>query len=272
MGLDLEASAIAALEERTEGWIAGLQLAALSLQGRADISGFLVAFSGTHRYVLDYLSEEVLAQQSETVQQFLLHTCILERLNGSLCDAVTERQESQAMLEALERANLFVVELDDERSWYRYHHLFAQALRSHLQQREPTLPPDLHRHASAWYEQHELPVEAIQHAPTILGYVHTIRGVIARFSGDIPHAASLARQALYLLPETEMYPRAGAIFYKVSSERLKRRMPRFCRKSLTWKYYTPCLPASITFLGGETCCVSGTSWMRLNSTWCKAWH
>jgi LuxR family maltose regulon positive regulatory protein len=295
MGLDLPAQAIMTLEQRTEGWIAGLQLAALSLQGRADISGFLVAFSGTHRYVLDYLSEEVLAQQSEAVQQFLLHTCILERLSGPLCDAVTEQQGSQSMLEALERANLFVVELDDERSWYRYHHLFAQALRSHLQQREPTLPPDLHRRASAWYEQHELPVEAIQHAlaipdaelaarmiepialpmaiqgqtstvlgwlnalpevlvrahpslcvyhalllvfnnrpqaaearlreaeqavkagmaaeqaSTILGFVHTIRGVIARFSGDISHAASLARQALDLLPETEMYPRAGAM-------------------------------------------------------------
>ena len=114
--------------------------------------------------MLDYLSEEVLARQPEPVQQFLLHTCILERLSGPLCDAVTAQQGSQAMLEALERANLFVVPLDDERGWYRYHHLFAEVLRSHLQQAEPTLMPELHRRASAWYEQHNLPVEAVQHA------------------------------------------------------------------------------------------------------------
>ena len=164
MGLDLEASAIATLEHRTEGWITGLQLAALSLQGRADVSGFLTAFTGSHRFVLDYLSEEVLSRQPAAVQQFLLHTCILERLSGPLCDAVTEQEGSQAMLEALERANLFVVALDDERRWYRYHHLFAEVLRSHLQQRAPTLVPQLHRRASTWYEQHKLPVEAVQHA------------------------------------------------------------------------------------------------------------
>jgi LuxR family transcriptional regulator, maltose regulon positive regulatory protein len=164
MGLDLEASAIATLESHTEGWIAGLQLAALSLQGRADVSAFLADFSGSHRYVLDYLSDEVLARQPPQVQQFLLHTCLLERLSGPLCYAVTGQEESQAMLEALERANLFVVALDDERLWYRYHHLFAEVLRSHLQQAEPTLLPVLHRRASAWYEQHELPVEAVQHA------------------------------------------------------------------------------------------------------------
>jgi LuxR family transcriptional regulator, maltose regulon positive regulatory protein len=164
MGLDLEASAIATLEQRTEGWIAGLQLAALSLQGRADVSGFLAAFSGSHRYVLDYLSEEVLARQPAQVQQFLLHTCLLERLSGPLCDAVTAQEGSQATLEALERANLFVVGLDDERGWYRYHHLFADVLRRHLQQAEPALLPILHRRASAWYEQHDLPAEAVQHA------------------------------------------------------------------------------------------------------------
>jgi LuxR family transcriptional regulator, maltose regulon positive regulatory protein len=167
MGLDLEASAIATLESFTEGWIVGLQLAALSLQGRTDISAFLAAFSGSHRFVLDYLSEEVLARQPATVQQFLLHTCILERLSGPLCDAVMGQEGSQALLEALEKANLFVVALDDERRWYRYHHLFAEMLRSHLQQREPTLSPRLHRRASSWYEQHELPIEAVQHALAI---------------------------------------------------------------------------------------------------------
>jgi LuxR family maltose regulon positive regulatory protein len=164
MGLDLEASVIATLESRTEGWIAGLQLAALSLQGRSDVSAFLAAFSGSHRYVLDYLSDEVLARQPAPVQKFLLHTCILERLSGSLCDAVTGQSGSQAMLEALERANLFVVALDDERRWHRYHHLFAEVLRRHLQQTEPAVVSVLHRRASAWYEQHALPAEAVQHA------------------------------------------------------------------------------------------------------------
>jgi LuxR family maltose regulon positive regulatory protein len=164
MGLDLEASAIATLEQRTEGWIAGLQLAALSLQGRADVSGFLAAFRGSHRYVLDYLSDEVLARQGASVQQFLLRTSILERLSGPLCDAVTGQEGSQAMLEALEKANLFVVALDDKRGWYRYHHLFAEVLRSHLQQAEPKLVPVLHRRASTWYEQHGFIVEAVQHA------------------------------------------------------------------------------------------------------------
>jgi LuxR family transcriptional regulator, maltose regulon positive regulatory protein len=167
MGLDLEASAIATLERRTEGWIVGLQLAALSLQGRADVSGFLAAFTGSHRYVLDYLSDEVLSRQPTAVQQFLLRTCILERLSGPLCDAVTEQEGSQAMLEALDKANLFVVALDDERRWYRYHHLFAQVLRSHLQQTEPAAVSVLHRRASTWYEQHDLPVEAVQHALAI---------------------------------------------------------------------------------------------------------
>jgi len=164
MELELPAEAITTLQNRTEGWIAGLQLAALSLQGRADVARFLAAFSGSHRYVLDYLSDEVLARQPEPVQQFLLHTCILERLSGPLCDAVTGQEGSQATLEALYRANLFVVAMDDERGWYRYHHLFAQVLRSHLQQTEPMSLPVLHRRASAWYEGHNLPAEAVQHA------------------------------------------------------------------------------------------------------------
>ncbi len=294
MGLDLEASAIATLEHRTEGWIAGLQLAALSLQGRTDVSGFLAAFNGSHRYVLDYLSEEVLARQPASTQQFLLHTCILERLSGPLCDAVREQAGSQAMLEALERANLFVVPLDDERRWYRYHHLFAQVLHSHLQLVEPTLVPRLHQRASAWYDQHGLPAEAVQHAllipdfelaarliesialpaaltghlstvlgwlnalpeaqvqtrpflciyhagllmlanqseaaasrlrdaergiqaempaeqaQTIQGWVLALRGTIAGFAGNMLYAASLARQALELLPEMEVIPRVTA--------------------------------------------------------------
>ncbi len=295
MGLDLPPEAIATLERHTEGWIAGLQLAALSLQGRADVSAFLTAFTGSHRFVLDYLSEEVLVRQPAPVQAFLLHTCILDRLSGPLCDAVTGQEGSQAMLEALDRANLFVVPLDDERGWYRYHHLFAQVLRRHLQQTEPTLVPQLHRRASAWYDQHDLPIEAVQHALAIpdveiaarliepialpvtlhgqlstvlrwmntlpealvrtrpllcvyyarllmftnqleaaearvqeaerrvqeempseqariiLGWVLSTRAGLAGFSGNIPQAISLARQALDLLPEAEVIPRVGAI-------------------------------------------------------------
>ncbi|HJT55028.1 MAG TPA: LuxR C-terminal-related transcriptional regulator [Ktedonobacteraceae bacterium] len=179
MGLDLSAGDIVALERRTEGWIAGIQLAALSLQGRADVSTFLAAFTGSHRFVLDYLSEEVLTRQPAVVQSFLLHTSILERLSGPLCEAVTGEPGGQAMLEALERANLFVVALDDERRWYRYHHLFAEVLRSRLQQTEYALVPELHRRASAWYEEHGFVPEAVQHALA---------------SSDFEHAASVIEQ------------------------------------------------------------------------------
>jgi LuxR family transcriptional regulator, maltose regulon positive regulatory protein len=166
MDVDLPTEQITALERRTEGWIAGLQLAALAMRGRADVSGFLAAFTGSHRFVLDYLSEEVLSRQPAVIQSFLLHTSVLERLSGSLCDAVTGQQGSQGMLEALERANLFVVALDDERQWYRYHHLFAEVLRSRLQQTEPGLVHDLHQRASTWYEEHHFVVDAVQHALT----------------------------------------------------------------------------------------------------------
>ena len=164
MGLDLPSEAIAALERHTEGWVAGLQLAALSLRGRGDVAAFLAAFTGGHHFILDYLSEEVLSQQPAPVQSFLLHTSILERLNASLCDTLTEQEGSQVMLEALERTNLFVVALDDERQWYRYHHLFAEVLKHRLAQAESQLVPELHRRASVWYEEHGFVAEAVQHA------------------------------------------------------------------------------------------------------------
>ena len=164
MDLDLAAEAVAILQDRTEGWIAGIQLAALSLRARTDVTTFLADFSGSHRFVLDYLSEEVFSQQTAAVQSFLLYTCILDRLNGSLANAVTELSNGQTMLEALEHANLFVVSLDDERVWYRYHHLFAEVLRGRLQQTQPELIPELHRRASRWYEQHGFLDEAIEHA------------------------------------------------------------------------------------------------------------
>ena len=162
--LNLSADDITALEARTEGWIAGLQMAALSLRGRADAAGFVQAFTGSHRFVLDYLLEEVLQGQREHVRSFLLRTSILERLSGPLCDAVTGQGDGQGMLEALERANLFVVPLDDEREWYRYHHLFADVLQVRLKKERPDEVPALHRRASEWFEQNSLPSEAVHHA------------------------------------------------------------------------------------------------------------
>jgi LuxR family transcriptional regulator, maltose regulon positive regulatory protein len=172
MGFDLSEEALVGLERRTEGWIAGLQLAALSMRGRSDISSFLTAFSGSHRFVLDYLSEEVFASQPAHIRFFLLHTCLLERLSGSLCDAVTGMTGGQAMLEWLDKANLFLVSLDDERQWYRYHHLFAEVLRHHLEQTEPALVLELHQRASAWYEQQGLFGEAIHHALAASDFEH----------------------------------------------------------------------------------------------------
>jgi len=172
MRLPLSQEEIALLQSRTEGWIAGLQFAALSLRGRSDFSAFLTAFTGSHRYVLDYLSEELLARQDASVQSFLLYSSVLDRLSGPLCDAVTGQGGSQARLEALDHANLFMDSLDDERGWYRYHHLFAEVLTSHLQQAEPALIPALHRRASTWYEQHEMLAEAVQHALKAFDFSH----------------------------------------------------------------------------------------------------
>lgn len=164
MGLDLSAQDVTALEARTEGWIAGLQLAALSMQGQKDASAFIQAFAGDHRYIVDYLVEEVLQQQSEVVRRFLLQTAILERLNGSLCEAVTGQEEGSGRLEALERGNFFVVPLDDQRHWYRYHHLFGEVLYAHLMAEQPGQVSTLHLRASEWYEQHGSAVDAIRHA------------------------------------------------------------------------------------------------------------
>ena len=160
----VSAEDVAALEARTEGWAAGLQLAAISMRGSQDISEFVQAFTGSHRFVVDYLVEEVLDQQPESPQEFLLATSILERLTAPLCDAVTGESESQAILTRLEQANLFVVPLDDERRWYRYHHLFAELLRHRLGQTDPEHVPELHRRASVWYEENDSPEEAIHHA------------------------------------------------------------------------------------------------------------
>ncbi len=164
MDLDLLPQDIEVLEKRTEGWIAGLQLAALSLQGGQDASRFIRGFAGDHRYIADYLVEEVLRRQPEEVRSFLLRTSILDRLSGPLCDAVTGRDGGGARLEALERGNYFVVPLDDRRHWYRYHHLFADVLSAHLTAEQPDLVPKLHRCASEWYEHHGSAADAIHHA------------------------------------------------------------------------------------------------------------
>ncbi len=156
----------AALTTRTEGWIAGLQLAAVSLRGQTpqQISTFVHAFTGSDRFVLDYLGEEVLAHQPADIQSFLLRTSILDRMTGPLCDVVTGRRDSAAVLDALDRANLFIVTLDNERRWYRYHRLFADLLQRQLIQTRSAEVKELHCRASAWCEQHKLPIEAIDHA------------------------------------------------------------------------------------------------------------
>lgn len=162
-GLDLDAAAIATLEGRTEGWIAALRLAALSLQGRDDTTAFIEGFAGDDRYVVDYLLDEVLDRQPDDVRRFLLETSIADRLTGPLCDAVTGRSGGKAMLETLERQNLFLVPLDDHRRWYRYHHLFGDVLRTHLREERGDLG-ELHRRAGLWYEEAGETVAAVRHA------------------------------------------------------------------------------------------------------------
>jgi LuxR family maltose regulon positive regulatory protein len=164
MGLELVARDVAALEARTEGWIAALQLAALSMQGRDDVASFIAGFAGDDRYIVDYLVEEVLHRQPEEVRRFLLDTSILDRLTGPLCDAVTGHAGGKAMLEALDRRNLFLVPLDDRRRWYRYHQLFTDVLQARLQDEQPDRVPVLHLRACEWHEQAGNRPEAIRHA------------------------------------------------------------------------------------------------------------
>ena len=154
MGLTLTAAEVLKLGERTEGWIAALQLAALSIEKREDVAGFVENFAGNDRYIVDYLVEEVLHRQPDHIEDFLLQTSILDRLNGALCDEVTGQGGGKATLEALDRENMFLVALDDHRRWYRYHHLFADVLQARLRDENPELVKELHRRASGWYEQH----------------------------------------------------------------------------------------------------------------------
>ncbi|HSJ89214.1 MAG TPA: LuxR C-terminal-related transcriptional regulator [Anaerolineales bacterium] len=199
MGLKLSAEMIAALETRTEGWIAGLQLAALSMQGQQDITSFIQSFTGSHHFVMDYLMEEVLQQQSESVQMFLLYTSILERLCSPLCDAVLGSSSGfgQETLQYLEHTNLFIVPLDHERRWYRYHHLFADLLRQRLPQSIAATTVEaeqrvceLHVRASQWYEDNGLQLEAFQHAAAAKDIERAERlaqgkGIPLHFSGGV---------------------------------------------------------------------------------------
>jgi len=190
MGLKLSDADIASLEARTEGWIAGLQLAALSMQGHRDTASFIQAFTGSHHFVLDYLLEEVLHQQSESVQAFLLRTSILSRLCGPLCDAVLcdSGGSGQETLEHLEHANLFIVPLDNERRWYRYHHLFGDILHQRLGQScSPAEIAEYHLRASLWYEKNGELAEAFQHALA---------------AGDFGRAAGLAELACKGMEDT----------------------------------------------------------------------
>jgi LuxR family maltose regulon positive regulatory protein len=164
MDLELSPEHMAALETRTEGWIAGLQLAALSMQGRDDVSGFISAFTGDDRYIVDYLVEEVLQRQPERIRSFLLQTSVLDRLSGPLCDNVTGQQDGKQMLETLERGNLFLVPLDGNRQWYRYHHLFGEVLFSRLREEHPGSLSALHRQAGDWYATNGLPADVVRHA------------------------------------------------------------------------------------------------------------
>jgi LuxR family maltose regulon positive regulatory protein len=163
-GLELDQDQVTALTTRTEGWAAGLQLAALSLREQGDAAAFVEAFAGSHRFVLDYLVEEVLHRESGVTRRFLLDTAVLTQLSAPLCDAVTGRTDSRTTLADLERRNLFVVPLDDDRGWYRYHHLFAEALRARLGEEDPDRVPLLHRAASEWYADHGLLEDALRHA------------------------------------------------------------------------------------------------------------
>jgi LuxR family maltose regulon positive regulatory protein len=202
MGLGLSLEEVTALESRTEGWVVGLQLAALSLQDRVDSRGFITAFTGSHYFILEYLTEEVLVRQSESVQRFLLQTSILDRVCGSLCDVVTGGSHGGTTLAHLQRKNLFVVSLDDEHHWYRYHHLFCDLLRTRLEQEaSPELIEELHARACAWHEKHGTIDEAIKYALKIQDFER-----VAHLAEQAAQASALDSRLTTLLHWLEMLP------------------------------------------------------------------
>ncbi len=201
MALNISSEQLNLLEERTEGWIAGLQLAALGMRGQGNISAFINAFRGSHRYVLDYLAEEVLAFQSEAVRNFLLQSSILERMTASLVEEITGCEDGQGMLEQLEGANLFVIALDQERRWYRYHNLFAEYLRTRLRQEQSEHLPFLHRWAADWYEEQGMYPEAIKHSLQSASFDKA-----AHLIEQIANAGSLAGEWFTLLEWLKAIP------------------------------------------------------------------
>ena len=233
MGLHLDNKAIAILEERTEGWIAGLQMAALSMRDRKDVFSFIEGFSGTNRFILDYLLEEILASQKPEIQHFLLYTSILERMTSPLCDALlkdneqsgsgndgqefpsvspTEKQSS-SILDYLERENLFLVSLDDERIWFRYHHLFANLLRARLHQSEPDMVRVMHLRASTWLEENDFIPEAIHHlfaihendrAADLIEHYGALRWAVSDLS-VVQMADNLPREMIINRPKIGLY-------------------------------------------------------------------
>jgi len=188
MKLSLSAEDVQALEKRTEGWIAGLQMAALSLQGREDVQEFIQAFTGSNRYIFDYLVEEVLSRQEQEVQDFLLKTSILERLSAPLCNAVLGHSDSRIILDRLEKTNLFLIPLDDERSWYRYHLLFTDLLLTNLKKSHADILPELHRRACVWFEENGFLSEALAHALA---------------AGDLDGMAKLVEQYAFTIMEVQ---------------------------------------------------------------------
>ncbi len=216
MKLALPTEQVAALEQRTEGWIAGLQLAAISLKEHEDITGFIDAFTGSHRFILDYLTEEVFNRQAADVQAFLLDTAILDRLTAPLCDAITGRTDSQKILEVLDAANLFIVPLDDERRWYRYHHLFADLLRQRQQMERQEIVPELHQRASKWYEQTGLMLDAVSHALNA-GDHQRAADLIERSAWSVLMRGELATLLSWIdqLPDELLRSRPRLIFFNV---------------------------------------------------------
>jgi LuxR family maltose regulon positive regulatory protein len=214
MGLKLAAEDIAALERRTEGWIAGLQLAAISMQGHGDATDFIRSFSGSHRLVLDYLIEEVLDQLSESIQIFLLQTAILDRLTGPLCDALTGQEDGQTTLEMLEHANLFIVPLDDERCWYRYHHLFADLLRQRMRQTQAELVTELSHKASEWYETNGYIYQAIEHSLLAEDYERAAELIEDNVETMWGAGYSKLRHWLFILPDELICSKPELCIYK----------------------------------------------------------
>ncbi|KRE55443.1 LuxR C-terminal-related transcriptional regulator [Phycicoccus sp. Soil748] len=215
MGLELPPADVRALADRTEGWVAGLQLAGLSLQGVQDSTGFVHDFTGTNRFVLDYLVDEVLAHQPADVRRFLLDTSVLHELTGSLTDALTGRSDGGAVLEALDRGNLFVVPLDDQRTWYRYHHLFVEALRARLLSDHPDRVPLLHHAASVWYAARDRPLDAVRHAFAAAEPAHAA-GLVEWALPDLRRERrdGLLRQWLTALPDDAVRDRALLATYR----------------------------------------------------------